>query len=238
MRATFPRRLYTQTREERIDHAIQMTVGYARYHTPEYFAEVMGVSYWIYRLSDTKPEWFEILRQLKHAFMTEYVVNPVRIPGTVHTVGLCVLCDESDDFVIPIYNKPIPNNTRLMLYVPQLHEWTVFPPKEPKPRLVSERAKKWNLSVDMEYLAQYRESEDEIQEEMDCVICSESCQPNAFVRLGCGHEYCVDCLMTLVQANKDKTSILGCPICRCPIENVSSKNPDTYTTMMMFITDL
>ena len=238
MRATFPHRRQIQTREERIDHAIETTVNYARFHSPEYVSEVMGVPYWIYRLSDTKPDCFDLLRNVKNVFSTEGLVKSVRIPGVIHNIGLCVHTDDSEHHVIPLFNTLIPSNKELFLFVPQIQGWTAFPPKEPKPRLVSERAKTWKFSVDMDYLTQCRESEDEIQAEMDCVICSGSCQPNAFIRLGCDHEYCVGCLMTLVQTNKDKTSILGCPMCRKEIQDVSTKNTETYTTMMMFIADL
>lgn len=238
MRATFPHRRQVQTREEHIDHAIETTVNYTRFHSPEYVSEVMGVSYWIYRLSDTIPDCFELLRNLKNVFSTEGLVKSVRIPGVIHNIGLCVHTDDSEHHVIPLFNKPIPPNKELFLFVPQIQGWTAFPPKEPKPKLVSQYVKTWNTFVAKEYLIQNLDVEDEIQEEMDCAICSESCQPTAFVRLGCGHEYCVDCLMTLVQTNKDKTSILGCPMCRSPIQDVSTKNTETYTTMMMFIADL
>ena len=237
-RRPFQRQRVVLTHEQRAEHVIQLTYTYAIFHTPEYCADVMDLEYWIYRLSDTNTASLDILRQLTHMITVNGMVKTILIPGSIHTIGFCFQPEIDDEHVIPLHNTRMPTNKPVFLFVPQICGRTVVERNRRSPVLVSDHVKKWKLAVSDKVINAHFAREEEMEEDVDCAICTESQTQRRLTRMGCGHEYCVDCLCALVSTNKDKTTTLGCPMCRSQIKKVSTNSTETYTKLMMFITEL
>ncbi|CAN5142898.1 hypothetical protein BH09DEP1_BH09DEP1_3360 [soil metagenome] len=67
-----------------------------------------------------------------------------------------------------------------------------------------------------------------------CIICAEDRQPDQFITLSCGHEYCRECLAVMLDtAIKDKSSrALKCPTCNHTLENDLHKITDSHAKIV------
>lgn len=78
--------------------------------------------------------------------------------------------------------------------------------------------KKYDMTISLE-----EEAEEEEKEEEDCGICYELTNDINNVHLECGHKFCGQCIKGCLNVGK-----IACPMCRCPIKNMTVKNVDIY----------
>jgi len=64
----------------------------------------------------------------------------------------------------------------------------------------------------------------EKDEKYDCAICFENLEKDKFVKLGCNHEFCSDCLISSIKATK--SNIPRCAICRTDITTITTYLPE------------
>ena len=65
------------------------------------------------------------------------------------------------------------------------------------------------------------ENKDEI---CKCSICWDDKKLNTFVKLGCSHEFCKDCIIQTLRSNQ--TNLHCCSICRTKVKTIVSKTDD------------
>ena len=78
---------------------------------------------------------------------------------------------------------------------------------------------KYNFTTTVETL-----EKKEQDEKCDCSICFENLEKGKFVKLGCNHEFCSDCLLGTIKATKSDN--LRCAFCRNDITNIVTYLPE------------
>ena len=71
--------------------------------------------------------------------------------------------------------------------------------------------------------------------ESECFIC---CEGKCSVKTGCGHEFCADCIIRIIDSNNEKTSAPFCSFCKTPITALSSSNLTTNQTLYNYIKNI
>lgn len=71
---------------------------------------------------------------------------------------------------------------------------------------------------------------------VECVICWESVKKENFVNLGCGHEFCKDCIQKSMLSYKKNGS--RCPCCRAEIVKITSRSKEVETELSKFISTI
>jgi hypothetical protein len=78
---------------------------------------------------------------------------------------------------------------------------------------------KYNFATTVETL------EKKVQDKKcDCSICFENLEKDKFVKLGCNHEFCSDCLLGTIKTTKSNN--LRCALCRSDITNITTYLPE------------
>ena len=70
-------------------------------------------------------------------------------------------------------------------------------------------------------VASVSENKEESKEECECSICYDKHDNKNFIKLGCGHEFCKDCIKKTLQNDINKTPC--CAFCRTEIKNFEFK---------------
>jgi len=96
------------------------------------------------------------------------------------------------------------------------------------PLLGKDHAKKIDIEFDVS-------GEDEINEAPECFIC---CNQVCSVKSGCGHEFCGECVMTILETEKNKTTSACCSFCRVPFVSFATSDYSTYDALCDFIEKL
>jgi hypothetical protein len=92
------------------------------------------------------------------------------------------------------------------------------------------------LGADHARNIQIQSNEDEEEKEaVECFIC---CDHSCSVTTSCGHEFCVDCVMSIIHTNKAKTSPAVCSFCKAPFTQLTTKSSLSHTTLTEFIKNL
>lgn len=66
-------------------------------------------------------------------------------------------------------------------------------------------------------------------ESVDCCICLD--QSTDYIKLGCGHDFCANCIIHMLQIRK-----LTCALCRSPIQTIISHTDKTYNSLELICT--
>jgi hypothetical protein len=61
----------------------------------------------------------------------------------------------------------------------------------------------------------------------ECFMC---CDVKPITRLGCSHEYCVDCVVGTAKVRTK--SFISCAVCRAEVEEIQVVNPDQKTSFL------
>jgi len=72
-------------------------------------------------------------------------------------------------------------------------------------------------------------------DDVECFICSDQI---CSVKTGCGHDYCITCVIKIVSLNNDKTTAPFCSFCKSPFEKFIVSEPSVFETLDEFITNL
>ena len=97
-------------------------------------------------------------------------------------------------------------------------------------------AQKPILGADHAKNIQIQSNKDEEEKEaVECFIC---CNHSCSVTTSCGHEFCVDCVMSIINTNKAKTSPAVCSFCKAPFTQLTTKSSLSHTTLTEFIQNL
>ncbi|NBU98798.1 MAG: hypothetical protein EBS19_11420 [Spirochaetia bacterium] len=106
-----------------------------------------------------------------------------------------------------------------------------FTPYVPAPTtrrvLGKDHAKQISLVLD--------ESSEKKVEETECVIC---CEHKCSVKTNCGHEFCANCVNSIIDTEKNKTSKPLCSFCRVPFSSLTTSDHFAYSALADFIKSL
>ena len=69
----------------------------------------------------------------------------------------------------------------------------------------------------------------------ECFIC---CERVCSVKTGCGHEFCAECIVTILDTTKDKLAAPSCSFCKTPFTKITSENPTSHKQICDFIENL
>jgi len=69
----------------------------------------------------------------------------------------------------------------------------------------------------------------------ECFIC---CDKTCSLKTSCGHEYCVDCMMSILDTNKAKTSPATCSFCKTSFTKFTVNSAHSLATLGDFINNL
>lgn len=72
-------------------------------------------------------------------------------------------------------------------------------------------------------------------QEIECVIC---CDEICTVKTGCGHDYCGNCVMSIINENKHKTTAPRCSFCNANFEKFTTSNKLSHESVSDFINNL
>ena len=61
----------------------------------------------------------------------------------------------------------------------------------------------------------------DIKESCECPICYDEKESNNFVKLGCNHEFCKDCVIKTMKTNHSTN--LCCALCRADVKSIDSR---------------
>lgn len=89
---------------------------------------------------------------------------------------------------------------------------------------------KLNISSSIEH-----NDNENINELCECSICYDEKELKNFVKLGCNHEFCKDCLITTMKTSQINSNNLSCSLCRSEVKSVKSRSEQVYTEMSEFI---
>jgi hypothetical protein len=79
-----------------------------------------------------------------------------------------------------------------------------------------------NLHQKLNILSTVENNENEdIHKLCECAICYDEKQVKNFVKLGCNHEFCKDCIITTMK--KNNSTNLCCAFCRTEIKSIESR---------------
>jgi hypothetical protein len=108
---------------------------------------------------------------------------------------------------------------------------TIYPnvPHAPAPAVQHIlRGKDYAKTIDVELI-------EETEEKNECFIC---CDKKCSVKTGCGHEYCSDCVISIIETNKNKTCAPRCSFCCAKFSAFTSSNPISHAHLVDFINNL
>ena len=69
-----------------------------------------------------------------------------------------------------------------------------------------------------------------------CSICWEDKEVKNFVKLGCNHEFCKDCLIKSLKA--DSREIPCCALCRSEVKTLRSRTDLVHSEMLDFVSEM
>ena len=69
----------------------------------------------------------------------------------------------------------------------------------------------------------------------ECFIC---CERVCSVRTGCGHKFCPECIVTILDTTKDKPAAPSCSFCKTPFTELMSADHVSHTKISDFIEKL
>lgn len=81
----------------------------------------------------------------------------------------------------------------------------------------------------------FDEEEQEKKKENECFIC---CDKICQVKTSCGHEFCSDCVISIIQTNNAKTSAPRCSFCCANFSDFTTSNPFTHAVLVDYIENL
>lgn len=105
---------------------------------------------------------------------------------------------------------------------------TIYPNVPPAPAVHVLRGKDYAKTIDVELV-------EETEEKNECFIC---CDKKCSVKTGCGHEYCSDCVINIIETNKNKTCAPRCAFCCAKFSAFTSSNPISHAHLVDFINNL
>ena len=76
------------------------------------------------------------------------------------------------------------------------------------------------------------ENED-IKESCECPICYDEKEVNNFVKLGCNHDFCKDCVIKTMKTNH--STKLSCALCRTEVKSIESRTIETKNEIDNYI---
>jgi hypothetical protein len=106
-----------------------------------------------------------------------------------------------------------------------------FPPQAFVQLLQREREEQSNAHL--KKLDFHIKTDNSLEEAKECFICSEE-RPHA--KLGCSHEYCIDCLFGTAKVRTK--SFISCAVCRAEIEEVKVGTADTKTGLLQRLSEV
>jgi len=71
------------------------------------------------------------------------------------------------------------------------------------------------------------------EEEEECPICYNLYKTDCFVKTGCHHAFCINCVQSLLGANLEKKHV-SCPMCRSEVDKFVCDKNDIYKEMDTF----
>ena len=80
-----------------------------------------------------------------------------------------------------------------------------------------------------------KNEKEDINEICECSICYDEKELKNFVKLGCNHEFCKDCLITTMKTSEINGNNLSCALCRTEVKSVKSRTEQVYTEMSELI---
>jgi hypothetical protein len=69
----------------------------------------------------------------------------------------------------------------------------------------------------------------------ECSICYDEKELQNFVKLGCNHEFCKDCLITTMKTSQTNGNNLSCALCRTEVKTVKSRTHEVHKEMSELI---
>jgi hypothetical protein len=69
----------------------------------------------------------------------------------------------------------------------------------------------------------------------ECSICYDEKELKNFVKLGCNHEFCKDCLITTMKTSQINDNNLSCALCRTEVKSVKSRTEQAHTDISELI---
>ena len=69
----------------------------------------------------------------------------------------------------------------------------------------------------------------------ECFIC---CERVCSVKAVCGHKFCPECIVTILDTTKDKPTPPSCSFCKTPFTEITSENPTSHKQICDFIENL
>ena len=78
------------------------------------------------------------------------------------------------------------------------------------------------------------ENED-IHKLCECSICYDEKQIKNFVKLGCNHEFCKDCVISTIKTSQQNGNELNCALCRAEVKSIKSRTNQIHSEMSNFV---
>lgn len=69
----------------------------------------------------------------------------------------------------------------------------------------------------------------------ECSICLDENEINNFIKLGCNHEFCKDCVIKTIKTTQTRNTKLCCALCRSEVKSVTSRTEIIYNEMAEFV---
>jgi len=69
----------------------------------------------------------------------------------------------------------------------------------------------------------------------ECSICFDEKEVKKFVKLGCNHEFCKDCIINTMKSIQANKSELCCPLCRSIVKNLITREESVNTELIEYI---
>jgi hypothetical protein len=93
-----------------------------------------------------------------------------------------------------------------------------------------------NLNQKFNILSSIEHNDNEVKNKIcECSICYDEKELHNFVKLGCNHEFCKDCLITTMKTSQTNGNNLSCALCRAEVKSVKSRTEQAHTEMAEFI---
>jgi len=93
-----------------------------------------------------------------------------------------------------------------------------------------------NLNQKLNILSSIEHNDNEdINEICECSICYDEKELHNFVKLGCNHDFCKDCLITTIKTSQINGNNLSCALCRSQVKSVKSRTHNVYSEVAEFI---
>ena len=93
-----------------------------------------------------------------------------------------------------------------------------------------------NLNQKFNILSSIEHNDNEdINKICECSICYDEKELQNFVKLGCNHEFCKDCLITTMKTSQINGNNLTCALCRTEVKSVKSRTNEAHNEMSELI---